>query len=61
VTDERVGDLTEVVGEQHRAGEPVERRVVRLRDRVDEVVQPDGRGGHGVNPRLTIGRASTAS
>jgi hypothetical protein len=43
VADEVVGELADVVGQQHRVGQPLERVGAVLDDGGDEVVQPDRR------------------
>jgi hypothetical protein len=53
-----VGQLAEVVADEDRVGELVEHVGPGLLDRVDELVEPDGRVeperiGHAVNSRLT--------
>jgi len=56
VTDERVGDLAQVLRQLDCAGHPVERVLVRAGDSADEVVEAKWRDGccsHLVNLRLT--------
>ncbi|MBN1174573.1 MAG: hypothetical protein JXA67_20560 [Micromonosporaceae bacterium] len=42
VSDQMIGKVVEVVGGQHGVGEPVERVIVDLFDRFDQVVESDG-------------------
>jgi hypothetical protein len=44
VPDEVVGDVAEVLGRDHRVGELVQRVLVDAADRIDQVVEADGRG-----------------